>query len=493
MKTADELIKIAQAAIRDGNITSEPLSNGRGELLVTDVEPGHKLVVGTTKYGKAFAKPTQGRPGLSEIMEQMIEADLAAGLNIIFSDPKAEKMVDPHGEDKLINSLMQVADKEGKSTEFILPKLDLPEGAGDIIRANANFKLHLEPSTLPSGFISTLPKPSSPDAPTGPEYEAALARGYRLNMLNKNLCQVKDTDLKSPWQWTVDIMPDLFVTASCPKPNGASQVETSAILPATIIVSLPKPDSQAAVEQIKTVVKEYRLQLPQENRLSIGQTYNQVAKAMGFNCWDALVAVAGKQAAKDVDLTFMGSKGQKIDIYINDEDRKKHTYFMGRTGKGKSSLEDPEAKEHILKNEPAMSAEIAAVVMGWHIENDDNRRLWRFEDGKVPTWASSDGRKYSLTLYPGALTAPDGDMPFHPVRGTYHMDLVIKRAEEIGRHFVATPAKDGIGILSCNGTVRLIQRKESTPEYVTDEYLICEALLESIRGNPNDSVTKYQI
>lgn len=61
------------------------------------------------------------------------------------------------------------------------------------------------------------------------------------------------------------------------------------------VVSLPKPDSLAAVDQIKTAVKKYRLEQPLGNKLPLGHAYNQVAQTLGFKCWDALLAAAKKQ------------------------------------------------------------------------------------------------------------------------------------------------------------------------------------------------------
>jgi hypothetical protein len=91
---------------------------------------------------------------------------------------------------------------------------------------------------------------------------------------------------------------------------GSHGVGTGATIPNAILIdecmrlltpfgSMPKPDSAEAIEQIKIAVKKYRSTLPPsaegEMRLSLAQTYHQVAQVKGFKCWDAMVAVAVRQ------------------------------------------------------------------------------------------------------------------------------------------------------------------------------------------------------
>lgn len=63
----------------------------------------------------------------------------------------------------------------------------------------------------------------------------------------------------------------------------------------------------AAIEQIKAAVKKFRAEMPTaaegEKCPSLGQTNNQVAKAKGFSCWDALVAVVTRQSGPGVQLS----------------------------------------------------------------------------------------------------------------------------------------------------------------------------------------------
>lgn len=65
-----------------------------------------------------------------------------------------------------------------------------------------------------------------------------------------------------------------------------------------LALSLPYPASSEVIEQIKKEVKEFRKNcepLPGE-RFTLTQTYQMLAKALGFKTWEAMVAVAERGA-----------------------------------------------------------------------------------------------------------------------------------------------------------------------------------------------------
>lgn len=80
------------------------------------------------------------------------------------------------------------------------------------------------------------------------------------------------------------------------------------------VASLPKPDSLVAVDQIKAAVKKFRSELPSGNKLSLGQTYNQVAKALGFKCWDAILAAARKPQERPIAADFITKEDNELII-----------------------------------------------------------------------------------------------------------------------------------------------------------------------------------
>lgn len=74
--------------------------------------------------------------------------------------------------------------------------------------------------------------------------------------------------------------------------------------------SLPRPDSLEAIEQIKQAVKELRStwQPGAGKKPSLAQTYQLVAKAMGFKTWEALVAVADRDTTSALTTTDLATK-----------------------------------------------------------------------------------------------------------------------------------------------------------------------------------------
>ena len=63
-------------------------------------------------------------------------------------------------------------------------------------------------------------------------------------------------------------------------------------VPSDFISTLPRPDSPAAIEQIKKAVKGFRAawQPSADKKPSLAQTYQLVAKGLGFKTWEAVVA-----------------------------------------------------------------------------------------------------------------------------------------------------------------------------------------------------------
>lgn len=60
--------------------------------------------------------------------------------------------------------------------------------------------------------------------------------------------------------------------------------------------TLPRPYSPEMIEQIKKTVKEFRVawQPVAGKKLTLAQTYQLVAKALGFKTWEAMVAASGR-------------------------------------------------------------------------------------------------------------------------------------------------------------------------------------------------------
>lgn len=101
-------------------------------------------------------------------------------------------------------------------------------------------------------------------------------------------------------------------------------------VPSDFTSSLPQPDTPEAIEQIKKAVKEFRAAWqPMGKKPSLAQTYQLVAKGLGFKTWEAVVAMADRKKSTDT-----------IDIFLSDEDRKKHVASFGKTGVGKGMLFD---------------------------------------------------------------------------------------------------------------------------------------------------------
>lgn len=67
---------------------------------------------------------------------------------------------------------------------------------------------------------------------------------------------------------------------------------------------------------------------------------------------------------------------------------------------------------------------VAQVVMGWSLQDGDERRLWRASDGGPVEWLGLDGKKYTLCAQPWVDGINnDVDQSFSP--GTnYHCRLV---------------------------------------------------------------------
>jgi len=79
--------------------------------------------------------------------------------------------------------------------------------------------------------------------------------------------------------------------------------------------SLPCPNSPGAIEQIKKAVKDFRVtwQPAAGIKPSLAQTYQLVAKAIGFKTWEALVAVADRDTTSALTTTDLAPKTISIE------------------------------------------------------------------------------------------------------------------------------------------------------------------------------------
>lgn len=48
----------------------------------------------------------------------------------------------------------------------------------------------------------------------------------------------------------------------------------------------------------------------------------------------------------------------------------------------------------------AITTRIATEVLGWHVQPDDDRRLWRTEDGKAITIIAENGKRFFVCQHP---------------------------------------------------------------------------------------------
>jgi len=432
-------------------------------------------------------KPVVGSPGTSRLMEQMIEKELAAGHKVIIVDPKGESKA----KFAAAEGYKDISSYVNPSFKFELEPVALSTeslgGQNNEVKG-ANNHMTEEDLLSVSAIVTQMVFYTGEDNPPRPtEEEVAIINGacqwaYELHGREAKVNHVAEYLRTYPKHTNIPTSPELIKIAhrmavpladfTKPGPYGKFFRDNSYSEPLkSFTVTLPKPDSPAAVEQIKAEVKKFRSVLPSESRKSLAQTYQLVAKALGFKTWEALIAFAERQGKANAPAPVNGEPA----------DRAKH--IAGIISSISSAepevrallMKQPDYDERALKMRVHVAESVAGKIMGWHVDQDDNLQLWRDKSGKIQSRVTPDNKTLKLCRY-SEQQVLKGYEAFNPSQNRQHLEIVLNTLKSKG--LICEQEGDNI-VLEYRGELERVMPCTPT-EYAphwTQEFLVCGILL----------------
>lgn len=261
------------------------------------------------------------------------------------SDIEGIQVIDPHGDPELVQKIVAVAADEGRNSDFhpviagsandanldgtggastVLASMTLEEKAAAVRFCDCCEDFDAGGYDVSSAMMKRLAEIGLVKHRGGGWYEGTASLSSieddlraELALINKEFLvntnpniRFRASDVGQSYKKMIDIyggIDSLQEDNSSLNPFIRIQDDSCPAalpkVPSDFTSSLPQPDSPEAIEQIKKSVKEFRVawQPASGKKPSLAQTYQMVAKALGFKTWEAMVAVSGRSVTVGKD------------------------------------------------------------------------------------------------------------------------------------------------------------------------------------------------
>lgn len=260
--------------------------------------PGH-IPKGYQGMGEEAAQAILNNPS-TKVFMKVSDEETAEPVAGHFGD----NIVDPHGDPELVQKIVAVAADEGRNSDFhlviagsandanldgtggastVLASMTLGEKAAAVRFCDCCKDFDAGGYDVSSAMMKRLAEIGLVKHRGGGWYEGTELLNSVEDDLRAELISLNEAFL-------ANTNPNIRLRVPDIDTKGSFEQFTK---------SLPRPGSPEAIEQIKKAVKEFRAAWqPMGKKTSLAQTYQMVAKALGFKTWEAMVAVVAKKSSR---------------------------------------------------------------------------------------------------------------------------------------------------------------------------------------------------